>query len=51
MIFSQQTYSTGMDSSVSIPQNAGNQVRETQKFKTFSGGGTPDTPTNSPFIQ
>ena len=50
MIFSQQTYSTEMDSSVSIPQDAGNQVRETQKFKKFSRGGPPDTPTNSPHL-
>ena len=26
-----------MDSSVSIPENSGNQVRETQKFKKFPG--------------
>ena len=30
MIFSQQTHSTEMDLSVSISQNVGNQVRETQ---------------------
>ena len=36
-----------MDSSVSSSQNAGNQVRKTQKFKKLSEGGPLDPPTNS----
>ena len=40
-----------MDSSVSFPQNAGNQVRVNQKYQKFFRGGPPDPPVNSCIIK